>query len=589
MSTPTGSAGLQDDQGALRPGTRLGEFEILRVLGVGGFGIVYLAMDHALERQVAIKEYMPAAMAARGDGDQVSLRSQAHVETFGIGLRSFVNEAKLLARFDHPSLVKVYRFWEANGTAYMVMPYYAGRTLKEERKALAGVPSDAWIRGVIDPLLGALQVLHDEDVFHRDIAPDNILLLPSGLPVLLDFGAARRVIGDRTQTLTAILKPNYAPIEQYADTGQLRQGPWTDLYALGAVLHFVITGRPPVPSAARAVHDDAKPLAQLDEVQRGTIGQPLLRTIDWALAVRPSHRPQNVAQFRDALDGRLVPPERPLADGESTQPVSREQVQAAWSPTQPIDGQATVFQPTVAATRPGGAAAAQGADVHRATGVAGGAGAGAAPAVPPAPPAAPRREAAAPATAEPPKRRGVLIAGIAGVAVLAIAAVFAMKGRGQPEAEPTYAEPSAASAPAEVPAIEPPASAPMAAVVEPAVATLPAAVDAAASEAAAAPPADAKAATAAKRRTEPKAAVAELPSTGQAVQPAAATTPAAAAPADAAGPKTPGEACGARKFLARLTCILRECETNLAFHDHPQWVRARELEDERKRKELNGG
>ena len=582
MSTPTGSAGLQDDQGALRPGTRLGEFEILRVLGVGGFGIVYLAMDHALERQVAIKEYMPAAMAARGDGDQVSLRSQAHLETFGIGLRSFVNEAKLLARFDHPSLVKVYRFWEANGTAYMVMPYYAGRTLKEERKALAGVPSDAWIRGVIDPLLGALQVLHDEDVFHRDIAPDNILLLPSGLPVLLDFGAARRVIGDRTQTLTAILKPNYAPIEQYADVGQLRQGPWTDLYALGAVLHFVITGRPPVPSAARAVHDDAKPLAQLDEVQRGTIGQPLLRTIDWALAVRPSHRPQNVAQFRDALDGRLVPPERPLADGEATQPVSREQVQAAWSPTQPIDGQATVFQPTVAVTQPGVAAAARNAGAHRAAGAA----SGAEPAVQSPPPAPPRRDAAAPAAAESPKRRGVLIAGIAGVAVLAIAAVFAMKGRGQPEVAPTYAEPSAASAPA---AIEPPASAPVAAVVEPAAVALPAAADAAASEAAATQQGEAKAAAAAKRRAEPKAAAAELPPTAQATQPAATTAPAVAAPAEGAGPKTPGEACGARKFLARLTCILRECETNPAFHDHPHCVRARELEDERKRKELSGG
>jgi len=575
MSTPTGSAGLQDDQGALRPGTRLGEFEILRVLGVGGFGIVYLAMDHALERQVAIKEYMPAAMAARGDGDQVSLRSQAHLETFGIGLRSFVNEAKLLARFDHPSLVKVYRFWEANGTAYMVMPYYAGRTLKEERKALTGVPSDAWIRGVIDPLLGALQVLHDEDVFHRDIAPDNILLLPSGLPVLLDFGAARRVIGDRTQTLTAILKPNYAPIEQYADVGQLRQGPWTDLYALGAVLHFVITGRPPVPSAARAVHDDAKPLAQLDEVQRGTIGQPLLRSIDWALAVRPSHRPQNVAQFRDALDGRLVPPERPLADGEATQPVSREQVQAAWSPTQPIDGQPTVFQPTVAATQPKAAVAPRTAAVVSA------------PALSP-PPAPPRRDAAAPPAAEPPKRRGVLIAGLAGVAVLAIAAVFAMKGRGGPEVEPAYAEPSAASAPAPI-AIEPPASAPVAAVVEPAaVATLPAVADAAASEPAAAQAADGKA-PAAKHRAEPKAAVAELPPTTQAAQPAVATTPAAAAATEAAGPKTPGEACGARKFLARLTCILRECETNPAFHDHPHCVRARELEDERKRKELNGG
>jgi hypothetical protein len=575
MSTPTGSAGLQDDGDALRPGTRLGEFEILRVLGVGGFGIVYLAMDHALERQVAIKEYMPAAMAARGDGELVSLRSQAHLETFGIGLRSFVNEAKLLARFDHPSLVKVYRFWEANGTAYMVMPYYAGRTLKEERKALAGVPSDAWIRGVIDPLLGALQVLHDEDVFHRDIAPDNILLLPSGLPVLLDFGAARRVIGDRTQTLTAILKPNYAPIEQYADVGQLRQGPWTDLYALGAVLHFVITGRPPVPSAARAVHDDAKPLAQLDEVQRGTIGQPLLRTIDWALAVRPSHRPQNVAQFRDALDGRLVPPERAPADGEATQPVSREQVQAAWSPTQPIDGQPTVFQPTVAAPRPAAVPVpGVSANAHRA-----------AAATADKTVVSPRREPAEPAAVEPPKRRGLLIAGIAGVAVLAIAAVFAMKGRGQPEVLPALVEPSAAPAVA----IELPASAPVAAVVEPAaIATLPAVIDAAASAPVVPQQAEVNtAAVPAKRRPEPKAATSPAE---QAVQPAATTAPAAAAPADlAAGPKTPGEACGARKFLARLTCILRECESNPAFHDHPHCVRARELEDERKRKELNGG
>jgi len=571
MSNPTPGAGLQDDQDALPPGSRLGEFEILRVLGVGGFGIVYLAMDHALERQVAIKEYMPASMAARGEGALVSLRSQAHVETFGIGLRSFVNEAKLLARFDHPSLVKVYRFWEANGTAYMVMPYYVGRTLKEERKALSGVPSDAWIRGVIDPLLGALEVLHNEDVFHRDIAPDNILLLPSGLPVLLDFGAARRVIGDRTQTLTAILKPNYAPIEQYADVGQLRQGPWTDLYALGAVLHFVITGRPPVPSAARAVHDDAKPLAQLDEVQRGTIGQPLLRSIDWALAVRPSHRPQSVAQFRDALEGRIVPPERPVADGEATQPVSREQVQAAWSPTQPIDGQPTVFQPTAALTQP---APPPSAKEHRA--------AAAATVVMP-PPAAARPQVAAPVANVPPKRRVGLVVGLVAALLVVAAAGFALKGRGPGEAASTAA---AASAAAPVPPSPAPEAAPAPAP-EPAVAAVP--VEPPASQAPAAV-AEAKPAVAPKPRPDPKpAATSATPAPAAAVPPVAAAPAAPAEAKPAAGPATPGEACGARKFLARLNCILRECETNPAFHDHPHCVRARAIEDERKRKETMGG
>ena len=144
MSTPTSDyhkppvapSGMEHD--ALPPGTRFGEFEIKRVLGVGGFGIVYLAHDHSLEREVALKEYMPASLAARGQGPQITVRSSSLAETYAIGLRSFVNEARLLARFDHPSLVKVYRFWEDNATAYMVMPFYRGDTL---RQALAAIPA----------------------------------------------------------------------------------------------------------------------------------------------------------------------------------------------------------------------------------------------------------------------------------------------------------------------------------------------------------------------------------------------------------------------------------------------------------------
>ena len=225
-STPPAPALADHD--ALPAGTRFGELEIIRVLGVGGFGIVYLARDHSLERHVALKEYMPASLAARGVGPLITVRSGSFAETYAIGLRSFVNEARLLARFDHPSLVKVYRFWEDNATAYMVMPYLQGRTLRDVRRAMSVSPSEAFIRSLLDALLSALDLLHREGVYHRDIAPDNILLPPEGPAILLDFGAARRVISDRTQSLTAILKPNYAPIEQYAEMTQLRQGPWTD-------------------------------------------------------------------------------------------------------------------------------------------------------------------------------------------------------------------------------------------------------------------------------------------------------------------------------------------------------------------------
>jgi serine/threonine protein kinase len=293
---------------ALLPGTRLDEFEIIRVLGAGGFGIVYLALDHVLLRQVAIKEYMPTALAGRGRGAMVSVRSAALAETFAMGLESFFSEARMLASFDHPSLVKVHRFWKANGTAYMVMPYYAGQTLKEARGAMSGPPDEAWLRASIEPLLGAIDLLHGQGIYHRDIAPDNILLLPDGRPVLLDFGSARRVIGDRTQSLTAILKPNFAPVEQYADEAGMRQGPWTDLYALGATMHFVLTGQAPTPAVLRAVRDALPALSAPDGPPFPGVPASVLATIDWAMALAPEDRPQSVASVRQALCGEIVPP-----------------------------------------------------------------------------------------------------------------------------------------------------------------------------------------------------------------------------------------------------------------------------------------
>jgi serine/threonine protein kinase len=291
--------------GALPVGTRLGEFEIRRVLGVGGFGIVYLAFDHLLEREVALKEYMPSTLVDRAETMHVSLLSQENADTFALGLRSFVNEARLLARFDHPSLVKVHRFWEANGTAYMAMALYKGRTVRDVRLEMQTRPDEAWVRKILEPLLGAIERLHSEDVFHRDIAPDNILIEGDGRPVLLDFGAARRVITDRSQALTAILKPSYAPIEQYADVGGMKQGAWTDIYALGATMHFLLLGKPPPPAPGRSIQDTMPPLARQDLVG---CSKPFLELIDWMLTPLPNERPQSVATVREALAGRIAPP-----------------------------------------------------------------------------------------------------------------------------------------------------------------------------------------------------------------------------------------------------------------------------------------
>ena len=297
VPTPPGARAAEGNM--LPAGTMLGEFELTQGLGEGGFGIVYLARDHSLERQVALKEYMPSALAARAGGTQVLVKSERYRETFEAGLKSFINEARLLAQFDHPSLVKVYRFWEANGTAYMVMPYYQGETLKQQLKEMGEPPSEAWLMELLDPLTAALEVIHAEQCFHRDIAPDNVMMLAgTHQPLLLDFGAARRVIGDMTQALTVILKPGYAPVEQYAEVPGMKQGAWTDVYALAAVVYYAITGKTPPTSVGRLMDDSYVPLAQS---AAGRYSERFLSAIDRALAVKPEQRTPSVAALRAAL------------------------------------------------------------------------------------------------------------------------------------------------------------------------------------------------------------------------------------------------------------------------------------------------
>jgi serine/threonine protein kinase len=291
---------------ALPVGHRLHEFEIVRIIGVGGFSIVYLALDHQLHRHVALKEYIPATLAVRAAEHRVAVASERERDTFQLGLRSFVNEARLLASFDHPSLLKVYRFWEQNDTAYMVMPYYSGPTLKAVLEAKAGPPDEAWLKQLLAPLLDALRTLHADRCYHRDISPDNILMLgpQATTPLLLDFGAARRVIGNASQVLTAILKPGFAPIEQYVETSvSARQGAWTDVYAVCAVLYTAIAGRIPVASVARLMDDELEPIS---DVARGRYSAAFLKAIDHGLAVRPEGRPQDIATLREELFAETV-------------------------------------------------------------------------------------------------------------------------------------------------------------------------------------------------------------------------------------------------------------------------------------------
>ncbi|GAA4354253.1 hypothetical protein GCM10023165_45340 [Variovorax defluvii] len=297
---PDGADDGRDTARALPEGMRLQDYEIAGTIGEGGFGIVYLAWDPVQERHVAIKEYLPAVLATRDPASTaVVVRSPRHADSFRIGLRSFLNEARILARFDHPALVRVLHHWEGNGTAYMAMPYYQGPTLARALAGLGRAPEEAELLGWLRPLLDALGTLHAVSCLHRDIAPDNILLTGQG-PVLLDFGAARRVIDSAGQSPTVVFKPGFTPPEQYGELADMRQGPWTDLYALAAVVYTAIAGQPPVSSVER-VPDD--PLRPLSELARGRYGAAFLAAIDAALAVHPKDRPQSAAELRERLSG----------------------------------------------------------------------------------------------------------------------------------------------------------------------------------------------------------------------------------------------------------------------------------------------
>ncbi len=278
---------------ALPPGTRVDDYEIRQWLGGGGFGITYLARDLQLDLPVALKEYFPADCAHRGPGGIVLHRGHG-ADAFHAGLERFVDEARALANFRHPHIVRVLRHLRSHGTACIVMEYERGEPLSRWMARHAPLSEPALL-ALILPLLDGLAAVHAAGFLHRDIKPDNIYVRSDGQPVLLDFGAARRVLAGAPAT--SIVSPGFAPFEQYHSQGE--QGPWSDLYALGAVMYWMVTGRKPLEAAARIQGDSQAPASQLAEPGRFSTG--LLQAIAWALQPHASQRPQTVAALRDAL------------------------------------------------------------------------------------------------------------------------------------------------------------------------------------------------------------------------------------------------------------------------------------------------
>ena len=285
---------------ALPAGYELFEYEIRSVLGHGGFGITYLAWDKNLEKEVAIKEYLPAEFAVRQGKQTVRPRSTGDQEDYQWGLERFVKEAQTLALFRHQSIVPVFRFFEANGTAYMVMEYQKGEALSGLMRKHRGEFTEEDLLSLTMPLLEGLSAVHKAGYLHRDVKPGNIFIREDGSPVLLDFGAARDAVGRKSKNLTSIVTPGYAPLEQYFADGN--QGPWTDIYALAAILYQAVTGKIPPEAPARVKNDPIKPCR---EQGQGKFSETFLGAIDRALSVEEEERPQSTDQWRDMLEGRI--------------------------------------------------------------------------------------------------------------------------------------------------------------------------------------------------------------------------------------------------------------------------------------------
>lgn len=409
---------------ALAPQTAIDEFEVERVLAQSSFSIVYRAYDHVLKLHVAIKEYLPDALALRGGETQVMLRDRGHAERFQAGAQAFVGEAQTLARCDHPSLVRVVRILQRHGTYYRVLRYTPGPTLQAWRQEAGSPPAAHSLRSWLDGLLGALEALHEEGCVHGAVTPANVLLLPGDKAVLLDFDAVRgALLSDHAQGMMTAFEPCFTPPEQHEPSAQAAQGPWTDLYALAATLHYAVGGQLPPPAGASAAAPFEPFVAlwtRLAEAQPTLGDAPAwLAALDACLLPDPQQRPQTVAELRARLAAADPAPAR---RGRAPRAGSRRGADAkhaagtkhapAAAGGERAAGDAAAAAPSAAAT-PTAAAASAAAAAAAAASASPAAPDGAAPApsaaagptaAAAAPPAAPHRAGHAAASAQPVSR-----------------------------------------------------------------------------------------------------------------------------------------------------------------------------------------
>lgn len=302
------------------------QYKIDTVLGPGGFGVTYLARSLRLDREVAIKEYFPAEFAYRDGSTTIRSSASSSSDFFNQGKRYFIEEARVLGRFRHEHIVRVIGLLEENNTAYMILEFEEGQSFKQWLRELGHKPTQDEVDGILEPMLSALDYIHGKGIFHRDIAPDNIIVRPDGKPVLIDFGAARQFARESSHTLGAIVKHGYSPPEQYTVDTRL-QGAWSDIYALSATMYHAIMGQAPEEASKRQLNDTMLPIEEhMDAFNRTLYHPSFLRGLNAGLTLRPKDRPQTVSALRAILhEGRDIGQQRsePVrTGGRATGPAS---------------------------------------------------------------------------------------------------------------------------------------------------------------------------------------------------------------------------------------------------------------------------
>lgn len=293
----------QPNRISLEGGTKIDTYVIERLIGRGGFSLIYLAEDTENKDKVVIKEYLPKRFARRNDEKQVSVIAENQRDKLAYGRLQFYEEAKVLASLNHHNIVSVRNFFLANQTAYLVMDYASGRNLGSYIRKRGGRLSETLITTVFPPLFEALSLIHSRSLLHLDIKPANIHLRPGGHPLLLDFGAVHQISDEPKARLGQVITTGYSPVEQYTSRGYV--GPWSDIYAAGATMRACIEGKPPISAVERNAKDKMKPAAR---AFRRRYPAYLLDAIDWAMELNPEFRPRSARELQEAITGKTGRP-----------------------------------------------------------------------------------------------------------------------------------------------------------------------------------------------------------------------------------------------------------------------------------------